>query len=116
MEFNVVPNSKNLLYILRSSDLSWDFNKPLLIPHGGDSFLEIAPGIKPRLCSLDYIKDLFKAEIGIKARQAVESINPGTDPRYAEPSIDRKRKEVMEKLERRIQDRQEREAREKIFF
>ncbi len=76
-----------------------DFNQPLFIPVGGDSFEQIWPAQSPSQFTLDYCRHHYETKIGKPDDKSTATIfDPALDPKYAEPDIDRRRMEMFAKL------------------
>ncbi|XP_035705983.1 cytoplasmic dynein 2 light intermediate chain 1 isoform X2 [Folsomia candida] len=76
-------------------DVCHDFNKGLLIPHGGDSYNQIWSGANPGQFTFDYFKHLYESQIG----KSEDYKNDAADEaNFREPQIDSQRNILLEEL------------------
>ena len=75
-----------------------DTNKPLMIPHGGDSYEQIWPGNSPAQFSLDFFKHLFESKIAKFNEKSAMPEDPAVDPNFKENEIDELRNRIMDEI------------------
>ncbi|CAG7835975.1 unnamed protein product [Allacma fusca] len=75
-----------------------DTNKPLMIPHGGDSFEQIWPGNSPAQFSLDFFKHLFESKIAKFNEKSAMPEDPAIDSNFKENDVDELRNRIMDEI------------------
>lgn len=85
-----------------SNYISQDYNKPLMVPVGTDSFQQIGvlPGMETTIPSPAAWMNAYKAVFPQTSRRSELPVDPGRDPNFKEPLIDNLRAQKDEELER----------------
>lgn len=87
---------------VESKNIAQDYNKPLIIPAGSDSFTTISGNVddSPAM-TYDAWRHTFNAKFPPENEEkAALPEDPGRDPNYAEPDVDNLRAQKDEELER----------------
>lgn len=82
-------------------------NKPLMIPHGADSYEQINPGVQRSQFTLEYCRHIYESKIGKSQEKENIKNDPALDPNFREPEIDRKRAAAVQELSGGIRIRAE---------
>ena len=73
-------------------------NKPVMIPHGADSYEQINPGIPHQQLTLEFCRHLYESKIGKSVEKDSTRYDPALDANFREPDIDRRRADVVQEL------------------
>jgi hypothetical protein len=84
--------------LIYSNGVSQDASKPLLIPHGADSYDQIWPGCNPTQFSMEFFKHIFETQVGKYDEKSSIPDDPAEDPNFRELEIDSRRNMILEDL------------------
>ena len=79
----------NIIFLRKGS--CTDYEKPLMIPAGSDSFIAIELEIPGRILNFEGIKQIFTSRIPQGSREEIKLEDPANHPSFSEPIIDRLR-------------------------
>lgn len=87
----------SIIFFIRKG-IAQDYNKALLIPHGGDSYDQIWPGTSSNQFSMDFFKHLFETQIGKYNEKLSVPDDPAEDANFRESDVDSRRSLILEDI------------------